>query len=44
MAVGFGKDKIELRDEVQKAFNGMIKDGTAQKISEKWFQADLIRE
>ena len=44
MAVGFGKDKVKLRDEVQKAFNGMIKDGTAQKISEKWFQADLIRE
>ena len=32
-----------LRDEVQKVFGDMIKDGTAKKISLKWFGADLIK-
>ena len=41
--VGFRKDDTELRDKVQKAFNSMVADGTAKKISEKWFQADLIK-
>lgn len=43
MAVGFPKDKRELRDKVQRVLEEMIKDGTAKKISEKWFQADLIK-
>ena len=41
--IGFAKDKTELRDRVQKVFDEMIKDGTAKKISIKWFQADLIK-
>ncbi len=40
--VGFRKNDVELRDRIQTAFDGMVKDGTAKKISEKWFQADLI--
>ena len=43
MAVGFRKEDVELRDKVQKAFNEIIDDGTAKKISEKWFNADLIK-
>lgn len=43
MAIGFRKDNAELRDRVQKVFDDMIKDGTAREISEKWFQADLIK-
>lgn len=43
MAIGFRKDKVALRDKVQKVFDEMIKDGTAQDISEKWFNADLIK-
>lgn len=43
IGIGFRKDDVELRDEVQKVFDEMIKDGTAKKISEKWFQANLIK-
>ena len=43
MAVGFRKDDTELRDRVQEIFDEMVKDGTAKEISEKWFQADLIK-
>ena len=43
MAVGFRKEDVALRDKVQAAFNDMVKDGTAKKISEEWFQADLIK-
>jgi len=43
MAVGFRKDNTALRDRVQQAFNEMVKDGTARKISEQWFQADLLK-
>ena len=43
MGIGFPKDKAELRDKVQKTFDEMIADGTAKKISEEWFQADLIK-
>lgn len=43
IAVGFNKNNTELRDKVQLAFDGMVKDGTAKKISEKWFGADLIK-
>ena len=41
--IGFRKDDTELRDRVQKVFGEIVKDGTAKKISEKWFQADLIK-
>ena len=41
--IGFAKNNTELRDKVQKVFDEMIKDGTARKISQKWFQADLIK-
>ena len=44
VGIGFPKESIELRDKVQKTFNEMIKDGTAKKISEKWFNADLIKQ
>lgn len=40
--VGFRKDDKELCEAIQKAYDSMVKDGTAKKISEKWFQADLI--
>ncbi|MBD3878430.1 MAG: amino acid ABC transporter substrate-binding protein [Quinella sp. 1Q5] len=43
IAIGFRKDNVELRDKVQKVFDDMVKDGTAKKISEQWFQADLIK-
>ena len=43
MAVGFRKEDTELRDKVQKVFEDMIRDGTAKAISEKWFNADLIK-
>ncbi len=43
IGIGFRKDDIELRDKVQKAFDEIIADGTAKRISEKWFQADLIK-
>ena len=43
MAVGFRKEDTELRDIVQKVFDEMVEDGTAKKISEKWFHADLIK-
>jgi len=43
VSVGFRKGDVELRDKVQEVFDEMVKDGTAKKISEKWFQADLIK-
>lgn len=42
MGIGFRKEDVELRDRVQAAFDEIVRDGTAKKISEKWFQADLI--
>ena len=41
--IGFRKSNVELCDKVQKVFSEMVKDGTAKKISEKWFGADLIK-
>ena len=41
--IGFRKGNTELRNKVQKVFDEMIKDGTAREISERWFQADLIK-
>ena len=43
MSVGFSKDNSKLRDNVQTVFDEMVKDGTAKKISEEWFKADLIK-
>ena len=43
LAIGFNKSLGDLRDEVQKVFDKMIEDGTAKKISDKWFQSDLIK-
>ena len=40
----FRKDNTELRDKVQKVFDEMVKDGSATKISEQWFGADLIKK
>ncbi len=42
--IAFRKDDTALRDKVQKVFNEMVADGTAKKISEQWFQADLIKK
>ncbi|MBR2733242.1 MAG: transporter substrate-binding domain-containing protein, partial [Selenomonadaceae bacterium] len=42
--IGFRKDDAALRDRVQAVFDEMIRDGTAKKISEQWFQADLIKQ
>ena len=42
--IAFRKDDTELRDKVQKVFDEMVKDGSAKKISEKWFQADLLKK
>lgn len=42
-AIGLSKDNVALRDEVQKVFDQMVKDGTAKKISIQWFDADLIK-
>lgn len=42
-AIAFRKDDVELRDRVQKVFDEIIHDGTAKQISEKWFQADIIK-
>ena len=43
IGIGFRKDDTELRDKVQRVFDDMVKDGTTKKISEEWFQADLIK-
>ena len=44
IGIGFRKDDQKLRDRVQAAFDEVIADGTAKKISVKWFNADLINE
>ena len=41
--IAFRKDDTELRDKVQKAFDEIVADGTAKKISEKWFEKDLVK-
>jgi len=41
--IAFAKENTALRDEVQKAFDEIVADGTAKKISEEWFGADLIK-
>lgn len=42
-SVGFRKDDTALRDNVQRAFDTMIRDGTATAISMRWFNADVIK-
>ncbi len=41
-AVGFAKDNKALADKFNEALKELKDDGTAQKISEKWFGADVI--
>ena len=41
--IAFRKDDTALRDEVQKVFDEMVKDGSAKKISEQWFDKDLVK-
>ena len=42
IAIGFRKGDTTLCEEVQQAFDSMVKDGTAKKISKKWFGKNLI--
>ena len=42
--IAFRKDDTALRDKIQGVFDEMVKDGTAAKISEQWFGADLIKK
>jgi len=42
--IAFAKDNTQLRDTVQKAFDDIVADGSAAKISEKWFGADLLKK
>jgi len=41
--IAFRKEDTALRDKVQKVFDEMVKDGTAAKISNEWFKADLVK-
>ena len=41
--IAFAKENTQLRDKVQKAFDEIIADGTAKKISEEWLGKDLIK-
>lgn len=43
LGIGFRKGNTELRDKVQTVFDEMIADGTAKKISERWFGVNLIK-
>ncbi len=42
IAIGFRKQDIKLFTEVQTAFDKILKDGTAEKISDKWFGKNLL--
>ena len=42
--IAFRKEDTELRDKVQKVFDEMVADGTAAKISNEWFKADLLKK
>jgi polar amino acid transport system substrate-binding protein len=42
--IAFRKNDVELRNKVQGALDSMIKDGTASKISEKWFGRDVFKQ
>ena len=43
IGIGFRKSDAELCSRIQKVFDEIVKDGTARKISENWFQADLVK-
>lgn len=43
-AVAFKKGNTELKDKVEKAIDELIDDGTASKISVKWFGEDIIKK
>ncbi|WZL74397.1 amino acid ABC transporter substrate-binding protein [Clostridiaceae bacterium 35-E11] len=40
--IGFRKNDIAFRDEVNKILNEMKEDGTTKAISEKWFGEDIV--
>ncbi len=40
--IAFAKENTALRDKVQEAFNAIVADGSAAKISEQWFGKDLL--
>ncbi|MCI6573936.1 MAG: amino acid ABC transporter substrate-binding protein [Actinomycetaceae bacterium] len=40
--IGFKKGNTALRDQVQKTLDEMKKDGTLEKIAEKWGQQDVV--
>lgn len=40
--IGFAKDNVKLRDKVNQALKELKDDGTAAKISEKWFGKDIV--
>ena len=42
--IGFRKDDVALKDEVQKVLNAMKKDGVTAKISEQWFGKDITKQ
>lgn len=41
--IAFRKEDTALMETIQKAMDEMKKDGTAKKISMKWFNADLVK-
>ena len=43
-AVAVAKGNTSLRDKIQKTLDEMIEDGTATKISLKWFGTDLVKK
>lgn len=43
VGVGFRKDDTEFAQKIDKALDEMKKDGTAKKISMKWFNTDITR-
>jgi len=40
--LGFRKEDKELRNRVQKILSEMKADGTLGKISQKWFESDIM--
>lgn len=42
--IAFRKDDTNLRDKVQNVLDEMVKDGSAAKISQNWFGADLLKK
>ena len=41
--VGMRKDDTKLQEKINKTLDEMKADGTAAKISEKWFGANLVK-